>query len=450
MISEGYGNLLEADVDALVNTVDTVGVMGKGVALQFRRAFPSMFEDYARAAKAACVELGQMHVWPTGALNLPRYVINFPTKDHWRARSKLADIDSGLRDLVRVIRKYEISLIAIPPLGCGNGGLAWREVEPRIRAALSEVPEVDAVLYPPAAAPPAAEMRAATSPPVMTVDRCALIHLLQRYTERTVEFSLVEVQKLLYFLQEAGEPLRLNFVQGRYGPYADKVRHVLTQLEGHYLSGFGDGDSPVQHAEPIRVLPGADAASMEQLQAHPATGERIDTVLSLTQGFRVRLRDGAAGKRALGRRTGSSRGRGRPGHGSSARAGVETAQGTYVYPRACAGGLADAWRSRLAASPSARLLSTVPAARHRPVVDRAGSHLGERAGDLVGDKLGADRRDTGPSRHALAARRGWAKVDIVLCAVTCWIVVALRDVGELGSHDAEHLRGWLGGFRCRR
>lgn len=282
MISEGQDNLLAADVEALVNTV---GVMGRGVALQFRRAFPEMFEEYARAANGGRIELGRMHVWPTGALSRPRYVINFPTKGHWRARSKLADIERGLSDLVRVIRWYEIGSIAIPPLGCGNGGLAWRDVEPRIRAALSEVPEVDAVLYPPAGAPHAAEMRTATTRPGLTRGRSALVELLQRYTERAVEASLIETQKLLYFLQTAGEPLRLNFVRGRYGPYADNVRHVLKLLEGHYLSGFGDGSASVPYAEPIRVLPGTVDAARDVLHAYPETAERIERVLELTDGF---------------------------------------------------------------------------------------------------------------------------------------------------------------------
>lgn len=285
MITEGRGNLLGADVDALVNTVNTVGVMGKGVALQFRRAYPAMFDDYARAAKAGRVELGQMHVWATGALSGPRYVINFPTKAHWRARSKLTDIERGLADLVRVIRELEITSIAIPPLGCGNGGLDWRDVEPRIRTALSEVPDVEAIVYPPGQAPRAAEMHTATRTPDMTAGRAALIHLLKRYTERALGASLIEVQKLLYFLQVAGEPLQLRFVKGHYGPYADNLRHVLSRVEGHYLTGFGDGNSTVLDAEPIRVLPGADDAAMSVLRTHPETEKRIERVLDLAEGF---------------------------------------------------------------------------------------------------------------------------------------------------------------------
>jgi len=157
MITEVAGNLLDADVDALVNTVNTVGVMGKGLALQFRRAYPAMFDDYQRAATAGQLHLGQMHVWRTGAVTGPAYVINFPTKGHWRSRSRIDDIDRGLTDLARVIRDLGIHSIAVPPLGCGNGGLDWTQVEPRIRATLAGLDDVRILLYPPGRTPSAGE-----------------------------------------------------------------------------------------------------------------------------------------------------------------------------------------------------------------------------------------------------------------------------------------------------
>lgn len=285
MIRDATGNLLDADVEALVNTVNTAGVMGKGIALQFRRAYPDMFTDYQRAAKAGQIRLGHMHVWPTGALSGPRYIINFPTKAHWRAPSRLADIDAGLADLIRVVQDLGIRSIAVPPLGCGNGGLDWSDVAPRIRAAFEPVPDVDALIFRPEGAPKAAAMPTRTAQPRMTAGRAGLVHLLQRYEEVAVDPSLIEVQKLLYFMQVAGEPLRLNFVRGRYGPYADNLRHVLATVEGHYLTGYGDGSSPVLDAEPIRVLPGADEHAMQRLVDHPDTHRRIQRVLELTQGF---------------------------------------------------------------------------------------------------------------------------------------------------------------------
>lgn len=285
MITEADGNLLAADAEALVNTVNTVGVMGKGIALQFRRAYPDMFRDYTQAAKAGQVQLGRMHVWATGSLSGPRYVINFPTKGHWRAPSRLADIESGLQDLVRVVRELGIGSVAVPPLGCGNGGLDWADVQPRVRSAFAALPGVDVRLYPPAATPTAATMPSATARPAMTPGRAALVHLLQRYQQVALGASLIEVQKLLYFLQVAGEPLRLRYAKGHYGPYADNLRHVLRTVEGHYLTGFGDGSAPVLDAEPIQVLPGADEVAREALVSSPASRSRIDRVLALAQGF---------------------------------------------------------------------------------------------------------------------------------------------------------------------
>lgn len=285
MIVEARGNLLEADVEALVNTVNTVGVMGKGLALQFRRAYPAMFSAYERASKSGEVRLGHMHVWPIDAATGPRFVINFPTKGHWRSPSRLEDIESGLDDLVRVIRDLGIGSVAVPPLGCGNGGLDWRDVEPLIRSAFARLDDVQVLLYPPGPAPGAATMPNATSVPTMTAARAALVHLLARYSERSFGASLIETQKLLYLLQAAGEPLRLRYEKAKYGPYADNLRHALSNLEGHFVVGFGDGSAKVTEAEPIRILPGADEQAMQTLSAHPETMDRINRVLELVDGY---------------------------------------------------------------------------------------------------------------------------------------------------------------------
>lgn len=285
MIRDASGNLLAADAEALVNTVNTVGVMGKGIALQFRRAYPEMFAVYQREAKAGRVQLGHMSVWQTEALNGPKYVINFPTKAHWRASSKLADIDAGLVDLVRVVKELGIRSIAVPPLGCGHGGLSWSDVEPRIRSAFEALDEVDVLLFAPGATPKAADMPTGSTRPKMTPGRAAMVHLLSRYEKVALASSLIEVQKLLYFLQAAGEPLRLNFVKARYGPYADNLRHVLAAVEGHLLTGFGDGSAPVLDAEPITVRPGADEAAQDFLTHRPDTVARVGRVLDLAEGF---------------------------------------------------------------------------------------------------------------------------------------------------------------------
>ncbi|WP_280255691.1 type II toxin-antitoxin system antitoxin DNA ADP-ribosyl glycohydrolase DarG [Nocardia wallacei] len=285
MIIEATGNLLRADTEALVNTVNTVGVMGKGIALQFRRAYPEMFQAYKEACEHGEVRIGRMHVWRTGMLDGPRYIINFPTKRHWRASSKLPDIEAGLVDLVNVITELRIKSIAVPPLGCGNGGLDWAEVEPVIVSALRPLPNLDVRLYLPGNTPAAAEMLNATPRPEMTVGRAALIELLSRYLRNSLEATPLEIQKLMYFLQVVGEPLRLEFSKGRYGPYADGLRRVLSLVEGHFLTGYGDGSSRVLEATSIRPLPAAGVEASRVLDCHPATRQRIAVVDNLTDGF---------------------------------------------------------------------------------------------------------------------------------------------------------------------
>ena len=159
MIETTEGDLLKAPVEALVNAVNTVGVMGKGIALQFRQAYPQMFRDYARACRSAEVQLGRMHIHDLGSLVAgPRWIINFPTKAHWRAQSRLSDIEAGLKDLVGVIERLQIRSVAVPALGCGLGGLNWTDVHALIDAALGKLPDVRVLVF--AAAAPLAAMAA--------------------------------------------------------------------------------------------------------------------------------------------------------------------------------------------------------------------------------------------------------------------------------------------------
>ena len=286
MIREMSGNLLADDADALVNTVNTVGVMGKGIALQFKRAYPDMFRDYERAAKSGGLEIGRMHVWRTGALAAPRYIINFPTKRHWRAPSRMADIEAGLADLVRVVRDLDISSIALPPLGCGNGGLNWSDVAPLIWAAFEQLPAVEVHVYPPAGAPPAREMVNREAPPRITPVRAALLGLMTAYQQLTWDWpSQIETQKLAYFLQEAGLNMRLAFVKGPYGPYADNLRKSLRAMEGHYIVGFGDGTSRPLEGEAIEVTPVGRHELESAIAENPHAEQEFQRVLDLVCGF---------------------------------------------------------------------------------------------------------------------------------------------------------------------
>ncbi len=279
------GNILEADAQALVNTVNTVGVMGKGIALQFKKAFPEMFEAYEKLCEAKKLQPGQMHVYDRGSMLNPRYIINFPTKRHWKGKSRLADVVAGLDALVEELKDRRISSVAIPPLGCGLGGLDWDEVRPLIERAMERVPEVEALIYAPKGAPEPAAMIHRAERPEMTPSRANMLRLLSEYCVLGYELSLLEIQKLLYFLQTAGEPLRLRFTKDRYGPYADNLRHVLHRFEGHFIEGFGDGrNSP---RTPIRLHDDAviEAVRVSEESSTPEQKERMCRVFELIEGF---------------------------------------------------------------------------------------------------------------------------------------------------------------------
>ncbi len=167
MIEPTEGNLLNASVDALVNTVNTRGIMGKGIALQFKQAYPQMFRKYKHDCAAGVVQLGRMHVFDMGGLiGGPRWIINFPTKDHWLDPSRKVDIETGLQDLVDTIQRRNIRSIAVPPLGCGHGGLLWAEVLPLIESALGDLPGVKVLVFAPETTPTSAGMLNRTQLPV--------------------------------------------------------------------------------------------------------------------------------------------------------------------------------------------------------------------------------------------------------------------------------------------
>lgn len=180
MIEITRGNLLEAKDEAVVNTVNCVGYMGKGIALQFKKAFPENYKSYERACRAKKVRPGKMFVFETGSMFNPKYIINFPTKRHWRGKSRLEDIEVGLQSLVKELRKLEISSVAVPPLGCGHGGLDWGAVRSMIEKAFAELPEIRVLLFEPSGAPDARAMPVRTQRPRMTVARALLIRLMHQ------------------------------------------------------------------------------------------------------------------------------------------------------------------------------------------------------------------------------------------------------------------------------
>jgi O-acetyl-ADP-ribose deacetylase (regulator of RNase III) len=239
MIHYTKGNLLEADVEAVVNTVNTVGVMGKGIALMFKERFPKNMQAYAKACKAKEVQTGKVFVTETGELMGPKWIVNFPTKQHWRAASKMEWIVDGLQDLKSFLIDNEIKSIAIPPLGAGNGKLDWSDVKPEIEKALAGVPGVDIYIFEPTSKYQNVAKKIGVKE--LTPARAMIAELVRRYWVLGMECSLLEIQKLAWFLEREIErkglinPLDLRFEAQRYGPYADRLRHLLDKLDGSYL-----------------------------------------------------------------------------------------------------------------------------------------------------------------------------------------------------------------------
>ena len=282
MISITEGNLIEAEAEALVNTVNCAGYMGKGIALQFKQAFPENFEAYARACRSESVTPGKMFVFETSSMFNPRYIINFPTKRHWHGKSRLEDIGAGLHALIQEVKRLNIKSIAVPPLGCGLGGLQWRTVRPMIETAFAELPHVNVHLYAPHGAPEAKTMPVRTAKPKMTIARALLIKLMEKYLEHSYRLTLLEIQKLAYFLQEAGEPLQLRYEAGHYGPYAPNLNKALEAMEGHFIRGYGDQQKPDTE---IELLPSAVEAADEFLANEGDSMNRLQEVFAVIEGF---------------------------------------------------------------------------------------------------------------------------------------------------------------------
>lgn len=238
MITYKHTNLLQSEAEALVNTVNMVGIMGKGIALQFKDHFPLNFKLYQKACKNGELTVGKMFVTETGMFTGPKYIINFPTKTDWRANTKLEYIDKGLDDLTKVIEERNIQSVAIPPLGCGNGGLDWKDVKPLIeKKLLSLAGNVSIEVYEPGHHA-YAKTTVNADPPKLNKIRALILALAEQYNILGFDISHLEIQKLAYFLQEMGQSdLKLRFEKGAYGPYAVNLKHLLVHLEGYYFKG---------------------------------------------------------------------------------------------------------------------------------------------------------------------------------------------------------------------
>lgn len=280
------GDILSADAEALVNTVNCVGIMGRGIALQFKNAFPGNYELYREACDRGELVPGRMFVVPTNQITNPKWIVNFPTKRHWRGNSKIGDIVAGLEDLRKFIVLNDVKSIAIPPLGSGLGGLNWADVRPMIESYMASLTGVDVQVFEPYANSNTRPAYKAAKPPSMTPGRAALVSLVHRYLGGLLDpaISLLEVHKLMYFMQMSGENLRLTYVKGHFGPYAENLTHVLRAIEGYYLTGYMDGgDNPEKSLE---LVPGAHHEAAEYLKGTAEeTHTRFRRVSKLVDGF---------------------------------------------------------------------------------------------------------------------------------------------------------------------
>jgi O-acetyl-ADP-ribose deacetylase (regulator of RNase III) len=279
------GDLFAEPAEALVNTVNCVGVMGKGVALEFKRRWPDNFRKYKNACDSKTLRPGKLYVHQTGDMfsaGGPKFIINFPTKDHWRSHSKLEYIESGLDTLVDTIRRCGITSLALPPLGCGNGGLDWDDVKPLIASKLGDLQGVAIVVLEPKRENVEAEHRGISLP--MTYPRAVLIKALGDL-ELLFDgaFDRISLQKIVYFLQSLGVNYGLAFKKYLFGPYSESLRRAFIALERQkMIDGFTSEDRL------SRVTPTAYALADEYLNntgLSETASKAVDNLSKLIQGF---------------------------------------------------------------------------------------------------------------------------------------------------------------------
>lgn len=294
MIHAAEGNLLDADAEALVNTVNTVGVMGKGIALMFKERFPANFRRYAAACKRDEVATGRVFAVANEELSGPRWIFNFPTKRHWRSPSRLEWIDEGLADLARLLQEHGVTSVAVPPLGAGNGGLDWAEVRPLVARHLGDLPGVDILLYEPTRA--YRNVSKTTGQEKLTLARALIAEMVRRYEVLGLDCSILEIQKLAWVLQRQigrlslEDPLKLGFAAQRYGPYSEPLRHVLNGLDGSWLRS----EKRLADATPndtIRFAPGREEKLAEWFNAGQGLHyrEAVEATDAMIDGFQSPL-----------------------------------------------------------------------------------------------------------------------------------------------------------------
>lgn len=282
------GNLLEANAQALVNTVNTLGVMGKGIALQFKEAFPVNFKVYTDACKKKELQPGKLLVVEESTTLGDKIIINFPTKTEWFLKSKYEYIEEGLKELVNVINEYKIQSIAIPPLGCGNGGLKWEKVKGLIEKYLSDFTNVDIQIYEPnEAVKYLLKKQKSKKETKLTPARAMVLYAMFYYESLGENSSLFVANKLVYFLQRLGEKSynKLKFEASHYGPYSVGVEHLLHHINGKYIKGLEQ--MSVKAFEPLELQYDKVQEVSEYIKKEltPEQKQRIRNLIKLLDGF---------------------------------------------------------------------------------------------------------------------------------------------------------------------
>lgn len=281
MIHYLTGNIFDSEATALVNTVNLVGVMGKGIALQFKNQFPLNFKRYQDACKNQEIGIGQLFVTKESSILGEKIIINFPTKIHWRTSSEYSYIEEGLADLKRVIKEYQITSIALPPLGAGNGGLNWEKVKQLINKELSNL-DITIYVYEPNSY---IKEHLKSERAKLTDARALLLYVLYdlvRHGEYVSEFSS---EKVCYFLQKFGaqDLFRLTYKPKYYGPYSGKVRYVLKYLNGSYIMGYSDMDK--KPFESISIIPDYQNEIEEYISQNSRLSEIAQKTTNFLNGF---------------------------------------------------------------------------------------------------------------------------------------------------------------------
>jgi O-acetyl-ADP-ribose deacetylase (regulator of RNase III) len=278
MIKYIKGNILDSEAQALINTVNTVGVMGKGVALQFKQAYVNNYKSYKEACKRNEIRIGRMFVTrDSNILSGEKFIINFPTKTDWRKPSEYSYIEDGLEDLINVLNKFKIKSVAIPPLGAGNGGLDWQKVKCIIESKL-KYSDLDVFIY----EPTQQILEHLKSERVKLTDARALLLYILYDLVRNGEFvSEFSSEKVCYFLQRFGgeQYFNLKYQPNFYGPYSGKVRFVLNVLNGSYIMGYSDMDK--KPFEPLRLVPDG----YETIKKHVESDDILNLIASKTISF---------------------------------------------------------------------------------------------------------------------------------------------------------------------